>query len=207
MALLFRNHKDLLEEFTYFLPDAQAPAQVTSPRTTLDHWFYVHRCARILMAFWDHRGVCTAVLGARCSACTSCADGVGPGARSRRVSRAACVAGSTPDHQRVLRAQAHKRMQRGQMGRAGMGQEMNIMRNMHKRKTARRSDDRYYGDSSYAPCTLAVTYPWGCDVGCTIAAQIQLTGLQAIPAGHGWNAREIAEAASLFLVDLAQRLC
>ena len=28
VALLFRNHRDLLEEFTYFLPDAQAPAQV-----------------------------------------------------------------------------------------------------------------------------------------------------------------------------------
>ncbi len=26
--MLFRSHKDLLEEFTYFLPDAQAPAQV-----------------------------------------------------------------------------------------------------------------------------------------------------------------------------------
>ena len=25
--MLFRSHKDLLEEFTYFLPDAQAPAQ------------------------------------------------------------------------------------------------------------------------------------------------------------------------------------
>ena len=49
-------------------------------------------------------------------------------------------------------------MQRGQMGRAGMGQEMNIMRNMHKRKTARRSDDRYYGDTLNAPCTLALTY-------------------------------------------------
>lgn len=31
VALLFRNHKDLLEEFTYFLPDAQAPAQVCLP--------------------------------------------------------------------------------------------------------------------------------------------------------------------------------
>ncbi len=28
VAMLFRSHKDLLEEFTYFLPDAQAPAQV-----------------------------------------------------------------------------------------------------------------------------------------------------------------------------------
>lgn len=28
VAILFRNHRDLLEEFTYFLPDAQAPAQV-----------------------------------------------------------------------------------------------------------------------------------------------------------------------------------
>ena len=54
----------------------------------------------------------------------------------------------------VFRAQAHKRMQRGQMGRAGMGQEMNIMRNMHKRKTARRSDDRYYGNLSL-PVLLA----------------------------------------------------
>ena len=44
--------------------------------------------------------------------------------------------------------QAHKRMQRGQMARSGMGQEMNIMRNMHKRKTARRVDDRYYGNAT-----------------------------------------------------------
>jgi hypothetical protein len=33
--MLFRSHKDLLEEFTYFLPDAQAPAQVWTPRLTL----------------------------------------------------------------------------------------------------------------------------------------------------------------------------
>ena len=26
VALLFRNHRDLLEEFTYFLPDASPPA-------------------------------------------------------------------------------------------------------------------------------------------------------------------------------------
>ena len=31
VAMLFRSHKDLLEEFTYFLPDAQAPAQVQLP--------------------------------------------------------------------------------------------------------------------------------------------------------------------------------
>ena len=29
VAMLFRSHKDLLEEFTYFLPDAQAPAQAS----------------------------------------------------------------------------------------------------------------------------------------------------------------------------------
>ena len=29
--MLFRSHKDLLEEFTYFLPDAQAPAQASHP--------------------------------------------------------------------------------------------------------------------------------------------------------------------------------
>ena len=31
VAMLFRSHKDLLEEFTYFLPDAQAPAQANHP--------------------------------------------------------------------------------------------------------------------------------------------------------------------------------
>jgi hypothetical protein len=42
-------------------------------------------------------------------------------------------------------------MQRGgPMGR-GMGPEMNIMRNMHKRKTARRADDRYYGAQPDSP--------------------------------------------------------
>ncbi len=34
VALLFRQHHDLLEEFTYFLPDAQAPAQVLPPPVT-----------------------------------------------------------------------------------------------------------------------------------------------------------------------------
>lgn len=46
-------------------------------------------------------------------------------------------------------------MQRGPMGR-GMGTEMTIMRNMHKRKTARRPDDRYYG-----PRLLSLSL-WSC---------------------------------------------
>lgn len=36
VAMLFRSHKDLLEEFTYFLPDAQAPAQVWTPLLDID---------------------------------------------------------------------------------------------------------------------------------------------------------------------------
>ena len=40
VAMLFRSHKDLLEEFTYFLPDAQAPAQV---QLALPHaWHILH---------------------------------------------------------------------------------------------------------------------------------------------------------------------
>ena len=41
VAMLFRSHKDLLEEFTYFLPDAQAPAQVRPSlqrRHHILHW-------------------------------------------------------------------------------------------------------------------------------------------------------------------------
>lgn len=39
VALLFRQHHDLLEEFTYFLPDAQAPAQVLLPAGPSMHVF------------------------------------------------------------------------------------------------------------------------------------------------------------------------
>ena len=43
VAMLFRSHKDLLEEFTYFLPDAQAPAQASYLKSVGAADFVVNR--------------------------------------------------------------------------------------------------------------------------------------------------------------------
>ena len=45
--MLFRNHNDLLEEFTYFLPDSTPPQQQTAPTRKIGQ-----RGARFVRAGW-----------------------------------------------------------------------------------------------------------------------------------------------------------
>ena len=47
VAMLFRNHNDLLEEFTYFLPDSTPPQQQTAPTRKIGQ-----RGARFVRAGW-----------------------------------------------------------------------------------------------------------------------------------------------------------